>query len=270
MNKKVVYVLMGLIMLCIFVGLAIALVVFVVNSVNLNNRLNDANSQIQNLQEQLENEKTTPDVEDEENVTQTFVINPIYDEKTTTVFEYKANLPLAESNNPELLSDFNAYVRATLTDSSNEFASNIPPEEDGVTYTFDSDYEIIFQSEKSISIRVIETSYFGGAHPISEVKVINYNLETNEAITFETLFNTTSAFTTKLSTLSRNLLVDEFGVEMADQIESGTQTNLNNFAAFNFNADSFIINFQEYQVGPYAMGIPFVQFPWDEIESFVK
>ena len=92
MNKKVVIVFTGIVLLCVMVGLIIAVIAFAVNTSQLSTKLNESNTQIENLEDQLSNtkllEETPTDVAEQDSTMTTFRIEPVRVEQITDTYEF--------------------------------------------------------------------------------------------------------------------------------------------------------------------------------------
>ncbi|MCX6764386.1 MAG: DUF3298 and DUF4163 domain-containing protein [Candidatus Nealsonbacteria bacterium] len=109
---------------------------------------------------------------------------------------------------------------------------------------------------------VINSYYFvGGAHGANEVHAFNYDLAKQKEITILDFLNSSQQYFEKLAELSakevtsklqgNEVMIDDFLKQM---IQDGTKATQENYKDFNFNYNSLIIYFQQYQVAPGAAG----------------
>jgi hypothetical protein len=135
------------------------------------------------------------------------------------------------------------------------------PENPEIPFDFIGTWEPTQLNDTYISF-VIRLYYFvGGAHGVNEVHAFNYDLKKAKEITILDFLNSSQPALEKLANLSSQditsqmqssgLTIDSFLQQM---IESGTKPTLENYQNFNFNYNSLIIYFQQYQVAPGAAG----------------
>jgi len=109
---------------------------------------------------------------------------------------------------------------------------------------------------------VIRIYYFvGGAHGANEIYAFNYDLKNKKEITIIDFVNSSQQLFEKIAELSKEnitsqlegngTVVDDFLKQM---VEEGTKATQNNYKNFNFNYNSLIIYFQQYQVAPGVQG----------------
>lgn len=98
-------------------------------------------------------------------------------------------------------------------------------------------------------------SYTGGAHPNLEIFCLNYDLKSGKALDFADLFKDPEKALEIMSGFSAKHLTNELG-DYADEdmIQSGTAPDLPNFSNLSLLPDGLYIEFQPYQVGPWAAG----------------
>lgn len=108
----------------------------------------------------------------------------------------------------------------------------------------------------------------GAAHPLTLLYTINYNYETDKVLELEDI----------LSKKSSNWLkqISEYCIEVLykksqdgrdfysdlEWIKNGAGENAENFSAFQVEKDGVLVTFQQYQVGPYASGMPSIKVPF--------
>lgn len=98
-------------------------------------------------------------------------------------------------------------------------------------------------------------SYSGGAHGNLAITCLNYNLKTGASVDFADLFKDPEKALEMMSSFSAQKLNIELG-EYADEdmILSGTSPDLTNFSNLSLVPGGLYIEFQPYQVGPWAAG----------------
>jgi hypothetical protein len=141
------------------------------------------------------------------------------------------------------------------------------PETPEQPFDFIATWEPTQLNENYISF-VLNVYYFvGGAHGATEVHGFNYDLKKQKEITILDFLNSLQPALDKLATLAaenvtsqmqRNeVQLDDFLQQM---IQEGTKPTSENYQDFNFNCNSLIIYFQQYQVAPGAVGSVNVTF----------
>ena len=135
------------------------------------------------------------------------------------------------------------------------------PENPDQPFDFIGSWEATQLNDNYISF-VVNLYYFvGGAHGATEVYAFNYGLENGKEITILDFLNSSQPALEKLADLSSQnvtsqlesggILIDDFLKQM---IEDGTEPTQENYKNFNFNYNSLIVYFQQYQVAPGAVG----------------
>lgn len=122
------------------------------------------------------------------------------------------------------------------------------------------------------SFLYVQYEYLGGAHPNSVMGGINLNIRTGSEITEEDIF--LPAAKDQLNKMGEQIVRKE------REIPEGT--SLSDYGYW-FDEDKFVLNsnflisgdgikyiFNAYEVGPYALGVTEVLFPWSDIVTLVK
>ena len=128
------------------------------------------------------------------------------------------------------------------------------------------DYMVSYAEQGVISIRFIVDSYLGGAHPSSQSMVLNHDLNSGREIQLGDLFNEGSDYLGVLSAYCRRDLEDRNLL----MFEDGVLPTPQNYQSWNISPQGLVINFDEYQVGPYAMGAQTVVIPYDALAAIVR
>lgn len=104
---------------------------------------------------------------------------------------------------------------------------------------------------------VVEQYYAGAAHPFAQYFTINYDVTNEEVLGFPEIFNIedSSAF---LDQLNERLIDSELLLQDVHYLN------------FTFHKDSITLFFDNYEVGPYAIGTPSVSYSKGELRSFLK
>jgi hypothetical protein len=127
-------------------------------------------------------------------------------------------------------------------------------------------------NDKYVSFTINIYYYSGGAHGINEINAFNYDVKNQKEITIDDFLSDSSL--EKLSQLAKNQVVLQFqsnGMQMDNFLEQmisdGTKPTPDNYENFNFNKDSLIIYFQQYQVAPGSAGQVTITFDKNMLEG---
>ena len=131
---------------------------------------------------------------------------------------------------------------------------------------YQTDYSVEYLDENYLSLRLVTTINSGGAHPNSGIETKTFDLKTGKQIELNNLF-TGSEYLNKLSNFAGQDLEEQFLEYDANFNQEGLNPNLENFKSYNLNSKGLLINFQAYQIGPYALGTPQVLIPWSALDA---
>jgi hypothetical protein len=133
--------------------------------------------------------------------------------------------------------------------------------------SFLSGYSVYSANEKLISIRLeFSTFMAGAAHPYSYVRTINYDLTNGELVPLASLFRPDSDFLPFLSDFCQKQLTEKLGTEL---FLEGFNPTLENYRSWGFTPGGLWIEFDPYQVAPYAVGPQQVLIPFDEMKDLL-
>jgi hypothetical protein len=192
------------------------------------------------------------------------------------MYEIDVQYPqLSGGSNPNF-EKFNQLVRASVTKKVAEFKKDMAPaegEQPRPEGSMGSDigigYEIGLAQDDLISVQFNIGSYYqGAAHPNSFTEVINYDLKNGKQLNLSDLFKPGAKY---LQTLSAYCIADLKKQSKAkgdalpdDQIQSGAGPSAKNYESWKITKKGLGINFDSYQVGPYAAG------PWDVVVPYAN
>ena len=141
-------------------------------------------------------------------------------------------------------------------------------------YGYDSKYE---KKEANDYITYLETIYAftGGAHPNTVVVSHTFNKKDQTKnlglgdIYSDKVYGVISEYTRK----NMPALLNKKGIkvsEIQDMFNDGTSLNKDNWQVFYFDEKSITIVFNQYQIGPYAIGIHEISIPLSVLEQYKK
>jgi len=262
-GKKLIVVLVVL-GLC-FLSSVMAIVVAILLS-----SMNTQNSQINKLQQQLNQTsinttnsttRINTTVETNESV---WTIESQKDSSETANYMIDITYPVLENlDHPDTAADVNSYIKSIVMQYKNEIMTT-DPSGSYAKPSIELDYEVKFLNSNLVSIVISGSEYLGGVHPASVYTAVNYDLSNNMSLALSDVFNGSSAYLDTISIKTRAKLITLLGVDESDSIlAGGTSANVENFGVFYFSGDKEIetigIIFGEYQVAPYAAGVQIVE-----------
>jgi len=110
----------------------------------------------------------------------------------------------------------------------------------------------------------------GAVHPFATVTTFNFDEATGKSVQLADLFQPGSDWLSVLSEESRALLPGILGrMTLLEELGSGTTPEASNFKAWALSPWGLSIEFQEYQVAPYASGQPTVSIPFSRLRSVI-
>ncbi len=101
----------------------------------------------------------------------------------------------------------------------------------------------------------------GAAHPTDLVATFTYDLRTGHRYRLAELFHPGADYLSVLSQDSRRLLMATYQGLDPQQVADGTKPTADNFAAWTLTDTGLQVTFEDYQVGPHAIGTPSITIP---------
>ena len=196
------------------------------------------------------------------------------------MYEILAHYPQLNGGNNPNFEKFNQVARALVTKKVAGFKKDMQPEEDeeprpdgSMGSDLSIGYTVILAQDDLLSIKFDVGSYYqGAAHPNSYSDVINYDLKNGKELKLADLFKPGAKFLPVLATYSIGDLkkqAQDKGL-LDDQIESGASPSAKNYQSWNISRKGLGINFDAYQVGPYAAGPQFVMVPYSTLKDLIN
>ncbi len=150
-------------------------------------------------------------------------------------------------------------------------SGDAPGEERPETYgTWDLTglFAISRPSDEAVSVTFNVYSYTGGAHGNLEITCLNYSLPAGRRLSLADLFADPEKALQLMSGWSQKELQRSLG-EYADaeMIRDGVSPDLKNFANLSLMPQGVRIEFQPYQVAPWAAGPQHVDMPLTELQA---
>ena len=205
-------------------------------------------------------------------------------------YQIDAEYPqLTGSTNPNF-EKFNQNARALVMKKVSDFRNEMQPEEaaaapadeavsEPTPETTGSDlgvgYTVSLANDDLISIEFSVGSYYSGAaHPNSHTEVLNFDLKNGKAIRLSDLFNPGTKYLQAIANYSIGDLKKQSKGKDAmlddDWIQRGAGPDAENYKSWTISRKGLAINFDAYQVGPYAAGPQQVFIPYTALKDLIK
>lgn len=204
-------------------------------------------------------------------------------------YEIDAEYPqLTGSTNPNF-EKFNQNARAVVMRKVSDFRKEMQPEEaappaeeadaEPTPETTGSDlgigYTVSLANDDLISIEFSVGSYYSGAaHPNSHTEVLNFDLKNGKVIRLSDLFSPGAKYLQAIANYSIGDLKKQSKEKDAmlddDWIQRGAGPDAENYKSWKISRKGLAINFDAYQVGPYAAGPQQVFIPYTALKDLIK
>lgn len=136
-------------------------------------------------------------------------------------------------------------------------------------HSFSGNIRISRQTQGIVFIEEKTYCYAGGAHGMPYRRLSNYDLYNKKRLSLQDVFNTAGDF--------RQALTVSAYAELQKQLGEGLQATREEFEKSPALLENFAllekgisIQFQAYDVAPYALGMPEVLIPYTELQSLMK
>jgi len=208
------------------------------------------------------------------------VAKQIKESNKKLMYEIDARYPqLSGGSNPNF-EKFNQAVRASVTKKVAGFKKDVAPAEDeeprpegSMGSDLNIGYEVGLAQDDLISVEFTVRSYYqGAAHPNMFSEVINYDLKNGKQLKLADLFKPGAKY---LPAIANYCIADlkkqakDKGL-LEEEIQNGAAPNPKNYQSWTITKTGLGINFDAYQVGPYAAGPQFVLVPYSALKDVVN
>lgn len=165
--------------------------------------------------------------------------------------------------------DFNKLIADFVEKEKKSFYQEVNSNDYDGDSPFDMNvgFNFEFAEKKFVSMTLYVYYYMGGAHGNTTVYTFNYDLDKNKEYRLSDLFEGEY-----LKVISDYCIKEISGDEYTDDewVRSGAAPEAENFKAFTLSQKGILIHFQQYQVLPYAAGMPEVLVPKSVLDKYVK
>lgn len=199
------------------------------------------------------------------------------------MYEIDAQYPQFTGGNNPNLEKFNQLARVTVVKIVSGFKKDMVPEEEGAEpppeNSMGSDlgigYTINIAQDDLVSVQFDVGSYYqGAAHPNSYTETLNYDLKNGKQLKLADIFKPGSKYLQTLSTLCVADLKKQWKEKNAevidDMLKDGSAPTAKNYESWTITKRGIGINFDPYQVAPYAAGPQFVMVPYSALKDLIK
>ncbi|HET6972598.1 MAG TPA: DUF3298 domain-containing protein [Pyrinomonadaceae bacterium] len=195
-------------------------------------------------------------------------------------YEIDARYPqLTGGSNPNF-EKFNQVVRASVTKRVAGFRKDLapkegeePPPEGSMGSNLGVSYQVMLAQDDLISLEFdIENYYQGAAHPNTFTEVVNYDLKNGKQLKLADLFKPGAKY---LQAIANYCIADlkkqakDKGL-LDEEIQNGAAPNAKNYQSWTITRKGLGINFDAYQVGPYAAGPQYVLVPYSALKDVIN
>jgi hypothetical protein len=198
------------------------------------------------------------------------------------MYEIAAQYPQITGGNNPNFEKFNQAARALVTGKVGGFKKDMQPQageeveprpEGSMGSDLSVGYEVMMAQDDLVSVKFDISSYYqGAAHPNSFSDVLNYDLKNGKQLKLGDLFKPGAKYLQALATYCLADLKKQAETKglLEDQIQSGAAAKAQNYQSWNITKRGLGINFDSYQVGPYAAGPQFVLVPYSSLKDLIN
>lgn len=180
-------------------------------------------------------------------------------------------------NNQAAKTEMDDYVAGMLEEEI--VLDNLPVEQEW-SNTYSNDVRVLRADAKIVSLQRDIYVYTGGAHPSSTVQGYTYDVESGDELLINDILSDKEGFKTEvIKKLSEYEYAEEFFEEWETTVDAEFENKPVDEAdpSFgNYQINYMLTNselslyFNQYDLGPYAMGPVRVSFPYDEYADYIK
>lgn len=197
------------------------------------------------------------------------------------VYDIVVQFPQITGSNPNF-EKFNQAVRGPVLKAIAQFKKDVvaepgegPQPENSMHSDLTINYVIRLAQDDLASVLFTVSEYYqGAAHPNSYSEVVNYDLKNNKVLKLADLFKAGSKYLPVLSTYcvadlkkqskAKNGTLDD------NSINTGAAPTAKNYHSWTIWRTGLRIDFDPYQVGPYAAGAQSVVVPYSAIKDLIN
>ncbi len=196
------------------------------------------------------------------------------EEGQTPAYSISSQTPKLSGSEDERVQDFNKQAAGLIQAEVEYFRKNIlsemPDNSGAASSYFNTQYTLVFQGGALWSLKFDFAGYAAGAaYPYHYSSTLNYDLEQGRKLAMSALFPKDSDY---LGAISRYCIAElsKRDIGFYGGFQQGAEPTSENYRNWNITADGLLITFDEYQVGPYAVGPQSVTIPYRELNSLIN
>jgi hypothetical protein len=194
------------------------------------------------------------------------------------MYEIDARYPQLTGGSNQNFEKFNQVVRGSVTKKVADFKKDMAPEEaedprpeGSMGSDLNVGYEVALAQDDLISVEFSVGSYYqGAAHPNSFTEVVNYDLKNGKQLKLADLFKPGAKYLQAIASYCIADLKKQDKGLLNEEIEKGASANAKNYQSWTITRKGLGINFDAYQVGPYAAGPQFVLVPYSNLKDLIN
>jgi len=208
------------------------------------------------------------------------VLKQIKESNKKLMYEIDAHYPQITGGSNPNFEKFNQVVRASVTKRVGGFRKDLapkegeePPPEGSMGSDLGVSYQVMLAQDDLISVEFdIENYYQGAAHPNTFTEVVNYDLKNGKPLKLADLFKPGAKY---LQAIANYCIADlkkqakDKGL-LDEEIQNGAAPNAKNYQSWTITRKGLGINFDAYQVGPYAAGPQYVLVPYSSLKDLIN
>ncbi len=196
-------------------------------------------------------------------------------EHVEDVYDIKAEYPQIKSLRSKQAIAFNRWLEKFVLNDVVEFRGleraamkkNKGKPSPSIGESLDISYEVIFASKDLISLAFSQkVMALGQMHPIDYPVPVNYDLKKGRLLKLNDLFRPKANFLKAFSQYCQAELKRQYGEQL---FMEGTEAKAKNYKNWNINPEGIMISFDDYQVGPHAMGQPVIVIPYSTLKGMI-
>src|SRR5215213_971942 len=208
------------------------------------------------------------------------VLKQIKETNKKLMYEIDARYPQITGGSNPNFEKFNQTVRASVTKKVAGFKKDMAPEEGeearpegSMGSDLNVSYEVALAQDDLISVEFSVGSYYqGAAHPNTFSEVVNYDLKNGRQLKLSDLFKPGAKYLQAIA----DYCIAELKKQAKDkglldeEIQNGAAPNAKNYESWTITKKGLGINFDAYQVGPYAAGPQYVLVPYSSLKDVIN
>ena len=191
------------------------------------------------------------------------------EESDQPTYAIQARWPNLEGD-PAVAVPFNTEIDRRVNEAVEAFLVNVAVWDDDAgespTSTLTLDYMLTYESDQLVSVYLMFDTYIAySAHPFPSSQSLNYAAPSGQFLVLADLFTPeVDPLSVILSVVEPALLAREIGYTVGV-----AETVLQTREHWNLLPDGLRINFDVYEVGPYAAGHQDILIPWEDLAPYL-